>query len=139
MLLIAGVAFAESLIPDDVDVFFPGCNLICIQSRNGDVTCYVCEDEETCPKETPTPTPTSTPSSDPTPTEPPGPTPTPTDVPPKPTPTDEPETVYCHCEQGEGEGAEGRKNCHPVKYNPGHANHEWDYQSTDDTCEGWNH
>lgn len=49
------------------------------------------------------------------------------------------ELMFCHCEQGEGEGAEGRKNCHPTKYTHGHANHEWDYWSTDGKCDGWNH
>ena len=53
--------------------------------------------------------------------------PTATDVPP----------IFCHCEQGEG--AEGRKNCHPAQYNPGHAKHEWDYWSDDGTCDGWHH
>ncbi len=51
----------------------------------------------------------------------------------------EPPRVFCHCEQGEGEGAKDRKNCQPVKYTPGHANHEWDYWSEDGTCEGWHH
>jgi len=61
--------------------------------------------------------------------------PTNTLIPPTPTV----EAVFCHCEQGEGEGAEDRKNCHPVKYNNGHANHEWDYWSEDGTCDGWHH
>jgi len=54
-------------------------------------------------------------------------------------PTSTIELIFCHCEQGEGEGAEGRKNCHPVKYTHGHSQHEWDYWSTDGTCDGWNH
>ena len=38
----------------------------------------------------------------------------------------------------EGE-AECRENCHPVKYTHGHSQHEWDYWSTDGSCDGWNH
>jgi len=70
-----------------------------------------------------------------------------TDAPPTATPTIQHtrtavptiEPVFCHCEQGEGKGARDRKNCHPAKYTHGHSQHEWDYWSTDGTCDGWNH
>jgi len=58
---------------------------------------------------------------------------------PRPSHTPTLELVFCHCEQGEGEGAEGRKNCHPTRYTHGHSQHEWDYWSTDGTCDGWHH
>ena len=117
------------------------CDLVCYAWKDGSGDCYPCEGECGVRMES---TSTNVPNSTETkvaPTATPVPTDIPTSVPtlePTPEPTEK-EMTFCHCEQGEGEGAEGRKNCHPAKYNHGHSQHEWDYWSEDGTCDGWHH
>lgn len=141
LIALAGVMVvsgsAQGSYPDGVEVYQIPSGQWCQLVNGVFAGCFCpCETEviNVCePTPVPTYEPTITPTKEPT-------KKTPTPPPTKPTPTNTPEPqVYCHCEQGEGEGALDRKNCHVAKYNNGHANHMWDYFSTDGTCQGWNH
>lgn len=131
---------AGGLLPEGVEIFqLPDQGLTCVVWPDGSGECYCSCLEGECyvtPEPIPTDRPVITPTKGPN-----DPTKTPvipTVIPETPTPA--PEGVFCHCEQGEGEGAEGLKNCHIVKYNNGHAGHEfdyWDYEAP--YCGGWHH
>jgi len=67
LLVIAGVAYADSLLPDDTQEFYNDCGYVCYVWPDGSGDCYPCLVCEVCDEcETPVPVPTEKPTEQPT-------------------------------------------------------------------------
>ena len=65
-ILIGGVAYADSILPDEAEQFYDDCGHVCYVWPDGSGDCYPCLECEGCDVCEPTPVPTNEPTREPT-------------------------------------------------------------------------